>query len=84
MPKRGKLKMPRKKKIEEKTDDERIVEALLQIGLRVSPETRNHISLVYHSCGIEGCELTLEETAQTIGWPIREKLLEQKKVEKNK
>ena len=61
-----------------KTEDERIVEALLQIGLRVSPETRNHISLVYHSCAIEGSELTLEETAQAIGWPIREKLLQEK------
>lgn len=65
----------------QKTEDERIVEALLQIGLRVSPETRNHISLVYHSCAIEGCELTLEETAQVIGWPIREKLIEQRKRE---
>ncbi len=62
-----------------KTEDERIVEALLEIGLRVSLETRNHISIVHHSCAIEGSELTLEETAQAIGWPIREKLLEQRK-----
>lgn len=65
--------------VEEKTEDERIVEALLQIGLRVSPETRKLIWLTYHSCAIEGSTLTLEETAQTLGLPICDRLIEERK-----
>ena len=61
--------------MKDKTETERVIEALEQIGLKTSLATVEGIILTYHSCGIEGCSLTLEETAQSIGWDIREKLL---------
>lgn len=57
-----------------KSEIERVVEALAKIRLRVSYETAQHIILSYHSCALEGCSLTLEETAQTIGFEIIEDL----------
>lgn len=56
------------------TENERIIAALAKIGLRVSRQTVEHIAIVYHSCAIEGCSLTLEETANDIGLDIIEKL----------
>jgi hypothetical protein len=53
-----------------------IKKALKDIGFKtVSHET---LTLVYHSCALEGCSLTLEETAQNIGFEIIRKLKDSK------
>lgn len=61
-----------------RSEEEIIIGALEEIGLKVSSETRKHIWLTYHSCAIERECATLEATAKACGMVIREKLLEEK------